>query len=514
MRVIISGQNNTGPVFQQVVDDAQRAGKGVRDSSALAAGGVANLAAQFNDIGVMLAAGQSPLILAIQQGTQISQVIGPMGAAGAARALKEAFLSLLSPVTFLTIGSIAAGAALIQWMMNLGDASESADVAIAKQAGSLDSVRSQIQDLQGVTDTYARAITGTAESQSIASDSIVANSEREFNAKKKLLELELKRQQILINTSQLELQKLGKDLREEIAKGTVGVGVANDVAGGFSDPKIGQFVRSPAQDNLLQRTQELIETSPLADKMKELQVNIELAEIATAGLEEALGVTFGESVAVSIGNVGDNAKSTKESFGAFLDLVNEGQGVFEATRTPFEILGAELGRLDQLLAMGVISWDTYHRAVNRATMGAASDTLGSLSQITGALAGAFQDNKAIAAANIVVNTAQGITKALAEGGPFGFPIAAAIGIAGAAQLATVLSAQPGSASMGPSAGGAAPAAASAAPAASAPSQRTLVLDVHGNYFGPETIESIAAGLTDLLRDNGGGDLRVVMAGGH
>ncbi len=501
MRVIISGQNNTGPVFQQVVDDAQRAGKGVKDSTGVAAGGVANLAAQFNDIGVMLASGQSPLILAIQQGTQISQVIGPMGAAGAARALKEAFLSLLSPVTFLTIGSIAAGAALIQWMMGLGDASDSSDQAIAKQAGSLDSVRSQIQDLQGVTDAYARAISGTAESQSIASDSIVANSEREFNAKKKLLELELKRQQILIKTSQLELQKLGQDLRQEIAKGTVGVGVANDVAGGFSDPKIGQFVRSPANDNLLQRTQELIESSPLTDKMSELRLNIELAEIATAGLEEALGVTFGESVAVSVANIGDKTKSTKENFGAFLDLVNEGQAVFEATRTPFEVLGAELGRLDQLLAMGVISWDTYHRAVNRATMGAASDALGSISQITGALAGAFQDNKAIAAANIVVNTAQGITKALAEGGPFGFPIAAAIGVAGAAQLATVLSAQPGGATSAPTVNGSAGGGvAAAAPAAAAPAGPSVYLQLHGSRFSREDVEDLIKQINSAVGD--------------
>jgi chromosome segregation ATPase len=39
-----------------------------------AAGSVGNLTSQFNDIGVMLAAGQNPLQLAIQQGTQIGQV--------------------------------------------------------------------------------------------------------------------------------------------------------------------------------------------------------------------------------------------------------------------------------------------------------------------------------------------------------------------------------------------------------------------------------------------------------
>ena len=53
-----------------------------------------NLVSQGNDVLVMLAAGQNPFQLAIQQGTQITQVIGPLGAAGAFRALRGAVLSM------------------------------------------------------------------------------------------------------------------------------------------------------------------------------------------------------------------------------------------------------------------------------------------------------------------------------------------------------------------------------------------------------------------------------------
>lgn len=81
-----------------------------------ASGQMGNLVAQFNDIAMMLQAGQNPLQLAMQQGMQISQVIGPMGAAGAVRALGSAFLGMLSPINLVTIGGIAAGAALIQWL--------------------------------------------------------------------------------------------------------------------------------------------------------------------------------------------------------------------------------------------------------------------------------------------------------------------------------------------------------------------------------------------------------------
>jgi hypothetical protein len=85
-------------------------------SQTMAAGATGNLVAQFNDIGMMLAAGQNPLQLAIQQGTQITQVIGPMGATGAVQALGGALMGMLSPINLVTLGVIAAGAAMVQWL--------------------------------------------------------------------------------------------------------------------------------------------------------------------------------------------------------------------------------------------------------------------------------------------------------------------------------------------------------------------------------------------------------------
>jgi len=89
---------------------ATRAAAGqVAGSMQLAAGSLANLTAQFNDIGLMLAAGQNPLQLALQQGTQISQVIGPLGAAGAVKALDTAFMATINPVSLLNLASSRAG---------------------------------------------------------------------------------------------------------------------------------------------------------------------------------------------------------------------------------------------------------------------------------------------------------------------------------------------------------------------------------------------------------------------
>ncbi|TGN80503.1 hypothetical protein EOW77_0028190 [Bradyrhizobium yuanmingense] len=76
----------------------------------------ANLAAQFQDIAVQLQGGQSPFTVALQQGTQISQVLGQGGAAGAVGLLSSAFASLLTPTSLATIATIALGGAAVQYV--------------------------------------------------------------------------------------------------------------------------------------------------------------------------------------------------------------------------------------------------------------------------------------------------------------------------------------------------------------------------------------------------------------
>lgn len=80
----------------------------------------ANIAAQFQDIGVTTAMGMSPLQIALQQGTQLSAVFEMMKANGqsAGSALLGAFTSIISPISLVTIGVIAGGAALAQYVMS------------------------------------------------------------------------------------------------------------------------------------------------------------------------------------------------------------------------------------------------------------------------------------------------------------------------------------------------------------------------------------------------------------
>ncbi|UYN98355.1 MAG: phage tail length tape measure family protein [Devosia sp.] len=136
LAVAVTAKNLTKPVFDQVVTDAGRVSSsmtvvGNRAANAMSSAGYAtgNLAAQLNDIGVMLASGQSPLLLAIQQGTQINQIFAGMSGGQALGALRTAFLSLINPLSLVTIGTIAAGAALFQYVQTLlTDGTQSTEV--------------------------------------------------------------------------------------------------------------------------------------------------------------------------------------------------------------------------------------------------------------------------------------------------------------------------------------------------------------------------------------------------
>lgn len=121
---------------------AEQAGFNMNDQVRAGRFHTANLAAQFNDIGVMLASGQSPFILAVQQGTQITQVLQDMGGGvkSTFKALGGAFMSLISPTSLLTIGLIAGGAALYQWAVSADDA--------AAKTKTLDDVISDLADTQ------------------------------------------------------------------------------------------------------------------------------------------------------------------------------------------------------------------------------------------------------------------------------------------------------------------------------------------------------------------------------
>lgn len=165
------------------------------------AGGVGdagNVFAQFNDIGMMAFSGQSPLMLAIQQGTQLNQVWGSLGNSTAAigGALKGAFMQLLNPIGLLTIGIIAGGAALVQWGMSaigavdetdaLKDAMAALDAAQTSIAATNDILGMSVIDLYDKYGLYALSVRNSAaalaelqvaQSQAAVADALIAGAD-------------------------------------------------------------------------------------------------------------------------------------------------------------------------------------------------------------------------------------------------------------------------------------------------------------------------------------------------
>ena len=125
-----------------------------------AAGSMGNLVAQGNDVITMLVAGQDPMQLAIQQGTQINQVWGDMGikGKGAFKVVGSAIMSMLSPINLITIASIAAAGAMASWF-----------ASGKEEAASLE------DKLQGMADAVENF-----EEHQLAANAPVADMRREF----------------------------------------------------------------------------------------------------------------------------------------------------------------------------------------------------------------------------------------------------------------------------------------------------------------------------------------------
>lgn len=105
---------------------------------------VGNLTAQFQDIGVTAAMGMNPLIIALQQGTQIAQVFAASG--GGIGTVFAALRSLISPISLIVIGLVAASAAAIQYFMNSYSGAEQSEAQLQKEASLISRVTKEWGD--------------------------------------------------------------------------------------------------------------------------------------------------------------------------------------------------------------------------------------------------------------------------------------------------------------------------------------------------------------------------------
>ncbi|RVN39967.1 phage tail length tape measure family protein [Sinorhizobium meliloti] len=95
----------------------------------------ANITAQFQDIAVTSMMGQSLTTIALQQGTQLASVLNTMGnGRQVISGLAAAFTSLINPVSLITIGLVAGGAAAIQYFSSMELGGAKSEATLKKEA--------------------------------------------------------------------------------------------------------------------------------------------------------------------------------------------------------------------------------------------------------------------------------------------------------------------------------------------------------------------------------------------
>lgn len=101
-------------------------------SGKLSSGQLVNLSYQLNDVVVSLAGGQRPLMVLMQQGSQIAQIFGPgAGVAGVLKGVWQGIASLVTPTTAVVGGILAIGGAVGYAYLRYIDSQKELETALA-----------------------------------------------------------------------------------------------------------------------------------------------------------------------------------------------------------------------------------------------------------------------------------------------------------------------------------------------------------------------------------------------
>ncbi|THK35635.1 hypothetical protein EHS39_23695 [Ensifer sp. MPMI2T] len=275
-----------------------------------------NLIYQLNDIGVSLASGMNPLLVLIQQGSQIATIYGA-SEGGIGRAFKET--ATMAAGLVARIWPLVAALGGVYGAYNLissfsADARNNVDVLtrnMAEQAMSANALKGAITDFASIRDnlvnasgisgalgsvislqaSYNAAIGESAGIQARASSSIVSDLRKEYDAKRSLLEIESRLQEANIATQRADLEAKRAQLRKEIGDQVFTRGDLE--AQGFSDPRIGRFTQLPDSVTGIGKINSVIANSPTALEVARMSAELALSENQAKRLKDTLSQTFG-----------------------------------------------------------------------------------------------------------------------------------------------------------------------------------------------------------------------------
>lgn len=496
MRVRIAGQNDSSAAFSQVTRDAVAAGAAVRASGENAAIGlrteaaametvrdlsrqtgarIQNLGFQLNDLGVQIASGGGILRPLIQQGSQVVGIYSGQGGVRAALSDVAGIATKLLPVG-VAAGVVAAGFAGLTYEINKTAKTQVnfGDVFMATVQVAAESIGTYFKpaiDQLGTwfgqfIDWLVPAFKGTV-------NAIINGFVFAFDAIKLTWSyLPKVIGDVTIQTAQNVINALTDMLNKSRAQtmmflSTTGTALGPIFGGAFSGAGLAvgglPTFGAPKLDNPF------------------------------AGYANEYGSQLG---AAATGFENDPAG------GIFAAISDKAQKLELASQAADKLGGALKGANDnaKLLAGGLKDVGGVTDLVAASQQNLADTAFGAVGQLTGGLSQLFKDNKAFAIANAVVNTAEGVTKALAQGGIFGFIGAAGVAAAGAAQIAAIASASPGSAS--------APSVGAGSSTATQPQQQAsgtaINLTIRGS--GSVNVDTLADQLAQSIADGGNQNL--------
>lgn len=117
-----------------------------------------NLLFQAQDIAMMTAMGQAPMMLAMQQGMQVGGIFHQIGSGKQiVQALGGALVGLLNPLNLVTIGAIGLGAAGVQAFMSMRSETETATEYLEKHKKSLTGIATGYEAASAAVGSYLAA---------------------------------------------------------------------------------------------------------------------------------------------------------------------------------------------------------------------------------------------------------------------------------------------------------------------------------------------------------------------
>lgn len=442
-----------------------------------------------------------------QQLSQVAQQTAATGQPIQALAVQAADIGLAFGTVGTVVGALA-GLALPALMVAFAGTASAADNARKSIEDidnvSLSSVRSSVSNLVSIQESFNDAVKGAGAASGGAASLVIANSEKEFKARQKVLSVELQILKVRKQEQIAELQNL-RDVQEQTRQGALDT--LSDLGPGATSTGLEglEGIVSPRFDiESLDRTVggylgDLKSNRLAIDK---LSAELELLGIAEDEATNAINSAFGELDGGDSGDGGGKGKTRAGQLAERLlgDLQTQREALTKWREDAYVAL--EAANAAELEAVGghaeakLRIEEEYQKRLSAIRQAEQATTLNSYGTLFGNLASTFQSgsgkllklSKAFSVAQGLINSYRAYTEVLADPSLIGRPflrtaLAASTLASGLAQVANIKSVSESGG--GSAAGGGAATGATA----SVPSQN-IVIDLVGDTFSRNSVSSL------------------------